>query len=106
MISFSRDVLEIIQGDDIAMSCFWRDVAGGPVDLTPYELSATLNWDGGSFEFTVTVVDAGAGQYRISATDTQSSALPVGRCSLSVHADAGADHQAIVYHQATVVLAQ
>lgn len=75
---------------------FWEDpVETVHTDLTGHTVSAEIRWSIGAQPVTTAVLDAAAGQARLSLTAAQTAAMPLGRLS-KLYIAIDADTEAVV----------
>ena len=65
------------RGDTLSLSAVWLDSNNDPVDLTGYTVESQVRAVGFVDDLTVTITDATAGEFVLSATATDTSMWPV-----------------------------
>jgi hypothetical protein len=82
--------IEVKRGDELSLDVTRVDANGVPVNLTGKTVTAQAKVGTFSATLTVTMVNAVAGQFRLSATAAATAAWPVARLSADVKYDASA----------------
>lgn len=81
--------IEIKRGDLLSLDVVRTDVNGAPVNLTGMTITSQARITGFSANLTVTVINAAAGQLRLSAAAAATALWPVALLSVDLKYDAG-----------------
>lgn len=81
--------IEMKRGDQLTIDITRVDGSGQPVNLAGLTITSRVMIAGFSANLTVTVVDAAAGKFRLSATASETATWPVARLRSDVKYDEG-----------------
>lgn len=77
--------IDVVHGDDWGFDAegeFQLLSGGVPVNLTGSTITAQVGGAWGSQSFTVTILDATQGKFRLFMSDTQTASIPVGKAQI------------------------
>lgn len=82
--------IEVKRGDQLSLDVTRVDANGNPVSIIGQTIAVQAKLGTFAATLTVTIVNAAAGQFRLTATATATASWPIARLSADVKYDGGA----------------